>query len=92
MIGGLKNNLKRIIDHVYPEQGITCQTCNYNAHYRCTKFVPGVCPLPDMDKQKRIGLNSVNIQAGTGTAYESVVSLPKPKVLYHGLFNKKKMN
>ena len=31
-------------------QGITCQSCHYNAHYRCTKFVPGVCPLPEMDK------------------------------------------
>ena len=61
-------------------QGITCQTCHYNAHYLCTKFVPGVCPLPEMDKQKRVGLNSVNIQSGTGTAYESIVSLPKPKV------------
>ena len=43
-------------------QGIHCQTCGYNSHYRCTKFVPGVCPLPVDDLKKRIGINSVNIQ------------------------------
>ena len=35
-------------------------------------------------QQKRVGLNSVNIQAGTGTAYEAIVSLPKPKGVKHG--------
>ena len=43
-------------------QGIHCERCGYKSHYKCTKFVPGVCPLPVDDLKKRIGTNSVNIQ------------------------------
>ena len=43
-------------------QGIFCQKCGYSCHYKCSKNVPGVCPLPVEDLKKRTGAHTVNLQ------------------------------
>lgn len=66
-------------------QGIICEKCDFPCHYHCARNVPKVCPLPKEDMEHRpVGLHTLDIQRGTGTAFQGKFWLPKPQGVKKG--------
>ncbi|XP_069500840.1 serine/threonine-protein kinase MRCK alpha-like isoform X2 [Ambystoma mexicanum] len=55
-------------------QGFCCEACSYVCHVSCTGGA-AICPTPPEQIKKTLGVDPV---AGTGTAYEGYLSVPKP--------------
>ncbi|XP_052270982.1 serine/threonine-protein kinase MRCK alpha-like isoform X3 [Dreissena polymorpha] len=55
-------------------QGITCDACGYICHVHCSDKAPPVCPIPQDQIKRPMG---IDVNKGIGTAYEGYVRVPR---------------
>ncbi|KAK2191931.1 hypothetical protein NP493_42g06006 [Ridgeia piscesae] len=62
-------------------QGNACEECKYMCHMHCADKAPQVCPVPDDQMKRPVGIDPVK---GVGTAYEGTVKVPRPGGIRRG--------